>query len=175
MERVVRQFPRRGRSDCVQINLIEGAPITYAGMMGFKGSGTQVSLPPRTLRTTFVSIFGIGFALDWYVQMNAARISIQRVVLFSSSGHTIQVCLRSHNGPKLPFLPQIETGWAYPVPCMKKPRILPLHDVLQSTESCPLSPSKKCRILPILSANNSVVAISQYHHNPNVLIEQLRN
>jgi len=40
--------------------------------------------------------------------------------------------------------------------------------------SCLLEPSKKCRILPVVSANNPVVFISQYLHNQNVLIEQLK-
>ena len=46
----------------------------------------------------------IGIALDGYVELNAARTSIQRVVLFSNSREvTIQVCVRCRNGPKLPF------------------------------------------------------------------------
>jgi hypothetical protein len=46
---------------------------------------------------------GAGFALGWNAEMNAARTSIQRVVLFIAE-ITIQLCARSCNGAKLPFL-----------------------------------------------------------------------
>jgi hypothetical protein len=47
---------------------------------------------------------GAGIALDWNVELNAARTSIQRVVLFDNSREiTIQTCVRRRNGPKLPF------------------------------------------------------------------------
>lgn len=45
-----------------------------------------------------------GIALDGYVELNAARTSIQRVVLSNNSrGLTIQFYVRCRNGPKLPF------------------------------------------------------------------------
>ena len=40
--------------------------------------------------------------------------------------------------------------------------------------SCLLGPSKKCRILPIVSAINPVVSVSQYPDNQIVLIEQFK-
>ena len=55
---------------------------------------------------------GAGIALDWNAELNAARTSIQRVVLFVTAEITIPVCERSRNGAKLPFSP-VSTVFTY--------------------------------------------------------------
>jgi hypothetical protein len=104
---------------------------------------------------------GAGVALDWNVQLNAARTSIQRVVLFNNSGKSpyrfvfevamVQNCHFSTHAASA-------RNWQ-------------LYASKPPTGSCYSQAPKNPEFLPEKWARTSVVGILQHLHNQNALIQ----